>query len=94
MPTLPTADAAEKLARSVESTRPGDLAEIAAELFPEARLPTPLSPAALARHVRGGLEAEELVDLWNVVFPQDRHVHYDEVSSRICYNEGVAEYAD
>jgi hypothetical protein len=94
MPELSKNEAAEKLAKVVEKAKPSDLAEIYAELFPE--MPTPSSPAAsdLARHIREGLEAEEIVDLWNVVFPADRNVWYDEEANAIHYNEEMAEYAD
>lgn len=52
--------------------------------------PTP----EIARRVREGLEAEEIVDLWNVVFPEDRQVWYDEEVNSICYNEEVVRYVD
>jgi len=94
MPALSTDEAADQLARVVEKAKPTALREIYAELFPE----TPLSacPVArdIARHVRDGLAAEELVDLWNVVFPQDRNVWYDEEAKAIRYNEEMAGYAD
>ena len=38
------------------------IVEFLAELFPEKPVATALSAADLARHVRSGLEAEELVD--------------------------------
>ena len=41
-----------------------------------------------------GLEAEEIVDLWNVVFPEDRNVWYDEEAKTIHFNEEVVGYAD
>lgn len=94
MPTLSTNEAAERLAKSVEKARPTALAEIHAELFPEK--PAAAAPTAgdLARHIRNGLAAEELVDLWNVVFPEDRNVWYDEEDDRIHYNEEVVGYAE
>ncbi|MHC5541359.1 hypothetical protein ACYOEI_24320 [Singulisphaera rosea] len=48
----------------------------------------------MARHIRDGLEAEEIVDLWNVVFPTDRHVWYDEGSRVIHYNEEMVGSSD
>lgn len=94
MPTLSTKEAAERLARSVEKARPTALVEIHAELFPEQ--PAAAAPAAadLARHIRGGLAAEELVDLWNVVFPEDRNVWYDEEDEKVHYNEEVVDYVE
>jgi hypothetical protein len=81
MPALSKAEAAERLAVGVERAKPSDLPEIYAELFP-------------ARHIRGGLAAEEMVDLWNVVFPEDRNVWYDEETRAIHFNEEMAGYAD
>jgi hypothetical protein len=94
MPALSTNDAAERLTRGVEKAKPAALAEIHAELFPEKPVATALSAADLARHVRSGLEAEELVDLWNVVFPADRNVWYDEEDEKIHYNEEVVGYSE
>lgn len=94
MPAISESKAAERLARGVETARPSDLPEIYSELFPD-RPPT-ASPIAseIASHIRSGLEAEELVDLWNVVFPEDRHVWYDEEERAIHFNEEMVGYAD
>jgi hypothetical protein len=94
MPAISKDEAAEKLAKGVEKARPIDLAEIYSELFPER--PSPPSPVAgdIARHIRSGLEAEEIVDLWNVVFPEDRNVWYDEEARAIHYNEEMVGYVD
>lgn len=93
MPALSTDEATERLARGVEKARPTVLAEIRAELFPEAPGAAAQSASGLARHIRDGLAAEELVDLWNVVFPEDRNVWYDEEDEKIHYNEEVVGYA-
>lgn len=94
MLTLPRNQAAEKLAVVVEKAKPTAVAEIHAELFPEK--PTAALPSAsdLAQHIRGGLEAEEIVDLWNVMFPADRNVWYDELEDKIHYNEEAVGYAE
>jgi hypothetical protein len=78
----------------VENAKPSDLPEIYAELFPER--PPGATPVAseIARSIRDGLEAEEIVDLWNVVFPQDRNVWYDEETRVIHFNEEMAGYLD
>ncbi len=94
MPVLTTAEATERLAKVVEMARPTDLAEFYAELFPEKPPAAPPSAADLARHIRGGLEPEEIVDLWNVVFPADRNVWYNEEDDMIYYNEEVVGYAE
>jgi hypothetical protein len=94
MPALKINQAVEKLAAAVEKAKPNALAEIHAELFPE-KPATPLPCAKdLAQHIRTGLEAEEIVDLWNVLFPADRNVWYDDEEKDIHYNEEVIDYAD
>lgn len=86
--------AAEKLAEVVENAKPTALFEIHAELFPEKPIAAEPSAAELAQHVRSGLEAEEIVDLWNVLFPADRNVRYDEEDEKIHYNEEALGYAE
>jgi len=94
MPAVSKTEAADKLARGVEKAKPSDLTEIYSELFPEK--PPPSSPDAsdMAKHIRSGLEAEEIVDLWNVVFPADRNLWYDEEATEIHYNEELVGYLD
>lgn len=94
MSTLPIDQAAEKVATVVEKAKPSEVAEVFAELFPETSPAEIPSASGLARHVRGGLEAEEIVDLWNVVFPQHRNVWYDEEQNEIHYDEEAVSYAD
>lgn len=94
MPALSKNQATEKLATLVEQAKPSALAEIYSELFPENPAAAHLSAAELARHIRSGLEAEEIVDLWNVVLPADRNVWYNEEDDVIRYNEEVVGYAD
>ncbi|HEX5244855.1 MAG TPA: hypothetical protein VFW23_16480 [Tepidisphaeraceae bacterium] len=94
MPALTKEQATEKLAQDVEQARLAALSEIYAELFPEqpaVRIP---SASELAQRIRAGLEWEEIVDLWNVVFPKDRNVWYDEEDDRIHYDEELVGYAD
>jgi hypothetical protein len=91
---LSKAKATEKLATGVEGAKQTELAEIYAELFPEKPAVAPPSAASLAQHIRSGLEAEEIVDLWNVVFPADQNVRYDEEDDKIHYNEEAVGYAE
>ena len=94
MPAISKSEATERLAASVEKAKPSLLPEIYAELFPET---TPLlTPVAneIARLIRGGLEAEDIVDLWNVVFPEDHNVWYDDEAKAIHFNEEMAGYVD
>lgn len=94
MPALAKTQATEKLAVVVEKAQPATLAEIYLELFPEQTSATIPSAYDLAKHIRNGLEVEEIVDLWNVVFPEDHNVWYDEEENEIHYNEEVVGYAD
>jgi hypothetical protein len=94
MPALSTNEAAERLARKVEQAKPSALSEIYAELFPEKPAEATPSAADLAHHVRSGLEVDEIVDLWNVIFPGDRNVWYDEEGEKIHYNEEAVGYAE
>lgn len=94
MPALSTNEAAEKLARAVEQAKPGTLGEVYAELFPEQSSPSSPAASDIARHIRSGLEAEEVVDLWNVLFPEDHDVYYNEETKTIHYNEELVGYAN
>lgn len=94
MPTLSKTDAVEKLVAGVQTATPNELREIYAELFPERPVAKPPTVPAVVQHIRGGLEAEEIVDLWNVVFPADRNVRYDEEDGTIHYNEEAVGYAE
>jgi hypothetical protein len=94
MPALSKDKAMEELAAGVEKATATALAEIYNELFPEKPVASKPSAADLAKHVRNGLEAEEIVDLWNVVFPADRNVWYDEEDGKIHFNEEVVGYAE
>ncbi|MFI5454063.1 MAG: hypothetical protein ACHRXM_01290 [Isosphaerales bacterium] len=94
MPALSEAEATERLAKAVEKASADELVEIYDELFP--RGPSPPSPVVgeIVSHIRHGLAPEEIVDLWNVVFPKDRNVWYDEEEKVILYNEEQLRYAE
>lgn len=94
MATISISDAAEKLAGVVEASKPSMLAEFYSELFPDRPVPPRPDAEELARHVRHDLAPEEVVDLWNVAFPSDRNVWYDEETETIRYNEELVGYAD
>lgn len=94
MSTIVKQQAISELAKAVGKACPDDLAEIYNELFPEAPITedeTKQNPSAVARriaaHIDGGLEVEEILDLWNVVFPSHRGVWYDEEGDVVHYNE-------
>jgi hypothetical protein len=42
----------------------------------------------LVEHVNSGLEIDEVIDLWGLIFPRHRNVWYDdEEEERLHYNE-------
>lgn len=94
MPKLSTGEAVERLIEGITEAKPTTLAEIHAELFPEKSPAPPPTAGEIVGLVRGGLEAEEIVDLWNVVFPEDRNVWYDEEDQKIHFNEEFVGYAE
>jgi hypothetical protein len=86
--------AVEKLACAVEGMPADDLVQVYNELFPEE--PTtdeeacedvgPLS-AHIAGRVSRGLEPEEVVDLWSVVFPAHRAVYFNEEENLLHFDD-------
>ncbi len=94
MPSLSIVEASDRIAAGIEKATATDLLEIRAELFPEGSHSSEPSAADLAKQVRQGLEPEELVDLWNVVFPEDQNVWYDEEGEKIHFNEESVGYAE
>jgi hypothetical protein len=100
MPSIPKAEAVERLARAAEEASADDLVEIYTELFPAKSPPDVLGSNAaevatmLALQIRSKVEPEEIVDLWNVVFPADRGVYYDEEDEALRFNERDVRYAE
>jgi hypothetical protein len=95
MPAVSRERAVELLTEAVKRAPADDLVEISYELFPE----TPVSEDEAAKnrsalvdqivgHMSNGLEAEEIVDLWNVIFPEHWGVSFDEDEGLIRYHEG------
>jgi hypothetical protein len=94
MPEIPRDQAVQRLAGELVSMPPDDLAEVYNELFPSQ--PTTEDQARQDRnhlldrihdHVARGLHPEEIVGLWNVVFPKERHVSYDEETNTLHYGQ-------
>jgi hypothetical protein len=95
MATITKARAVELLTEAIEKAHPDDRVEIYNELFPEA--PTTQDAmnanahaidARIGDHIRKGLEIEEVLDLWNVVFPDHHGGWFDEESGLFHYREG------
>ena len=96
MATITKQQAAARLTQAVRKAPPDDLAEIHNELFPEK--PTTEDKAKMHRsalvekivaHIDSGLEVEEILDLWNVIFPKHRRVWFDEEDGTIHYDEKI-----
>jgi len=100
MPAIPKKEAAERLAKAVEKASPDDLVQIYTELHPANPLPDVTGPKAealakeLAARIRAGIEAEEVVDLWNVVFPTEGRVYWDEEDDGLRHRERRLRYAE
>ena len=95
LPAVSKEQAVNLLTKEVEEhLHADDLLEVCNELFqddPYTKEPahedvTPLIEQ-LDDYIRSGLEIEEIVDLWNLVFPKHRNVWYDEEEARMHYNE-------
>ena len=96
MATIKKQQAVDQLTRAIKNAPPDDLVEIHNELFPQS--PTTESEASkdlsalvakIAEHVAGGLEVEEILDLWNVIFPTHHRVWFDEDDGLIHYDEKI-----
>jgi hypothetical protein len=94
MPTLSKPAAIEKLTDAVKGMRPDDLLDFHNELFPMEPQPKldPKDGVAAVRkkitdYLGQGLEVEELLDLWNVAFPEACNVEYDDETDMIHYLE-------
>ncbi len=85
MQTISVAAAAKKLTDAVEKMEADDLLQVYNELFPddpttEEQACEDMTPLVeqIVVHINDGLEPEEAVDLWNVVFPSGRGIYFDE----------------
>jgi hypothetical protein len=95
MPVVSKNEAIALLTKEVEENLTADdLLEVHNELFPddpytEEEVYDDTTPAIeqLVDYLHGGREAEEIIDLWNLIFPKHRNVWYDEEEQRIHYNE-------
>lgn len=96
MPTTSVDAATEKLNHAVEEMHADDLVQVYNELFPDELATeeeahddvTPLVKR-IVDHISRGLEPEEVVDLWNVVFPKDREVYFNEEDNLLHFDVEV-----
>jgi hypothetical protein len=94
MPTLSMDEATERLARAVEKASPDQLKVFYDDLFPYQPIPSPLRAEEIVRYIRAELDPSEAVDLWHVVFPQDRNIWYDEEEEVIHVNGEPLRYLE
>ena len=92
MPTLAKRDAVEKLIQTARGMGRDDLLDFHNELFPEdqlGELDQQNSCTAVRQEVLDylarGLEVEEILDLWNVAFPEAWNVSYDDETETLQY---------
>jgi hypothetical protein len=94
MPDLRFSDAGEKIALAIQAARADTLREIVSDLMTEIRVEPSRLAQELAASVRRGIEPELLVDLWNVVFPEDHDVWFNEETNVLHYESGLVGSAD
>jgi hypothetical protein len=93
MPALSTDKAIQRLKKKIEEDLgPDELLEVHNELFAddpnfsEEADPFQITEQ-LVNHLNGGLDPEEILQMWNLVCPADRHVWHDEANGIYLYNE-------
>jgi hypothetical protein len=95
MATVTREQAVDLLTKQVEEHFGVDeLLEVDNELFPDEPFTAeeahedyfPLVKR-IVDHLKGGLEPEEIVEMWSLIFPRHRNVWYDEEDERFHYNE-------
>jgi hypothetical protein len=94
VPEISKAKAVDRLVKGVEKATPDVLPEVYSELFPETPSPSSLVVGDIIKQIKTGLAEEEIVGLWNVVFPEDRNVWYNEEDKTFHYNQEVFGYVD
>jgi hypothetical protein len=95
MPAVNKDEALDLLTKEVQEKLGADeLLEVYNEVFPdrphteeEAHENPSLLAEQLGDHVNSGLEIDEVIDLWGLIFPKHRNVWYDDEEERIHYNE-------
>lgn len=94
MPTITRTEAVSRMSAAIKASGSDDLVEVHNELFPEAphsadetNLDVNELMTGIRSRIQSGLATEEIVDLWNVVFPGDRNVWYDDETDSVHFNE-------
>ena len=94
MPELTHSAAAERIALAIQMVGPNTLREIVSDLLTDTHAEPSRLADELAAVVRRGIEPELLVELWNVVFPEDHDVWFNEETNELHYESGLVGSAD
>ena len=96
MATITKQQAVAWLTQAVGKAPPDDVVEIYNELFPahpttqnEANEHSSAVVGKILAHIDKGLEVEEILALWHVIFPKSRRVSFDEDDGLIHYHEKI-----
>lgn len=95
MPVLARDQVIELLTKAVEELLPpDDLLQVHNELFPDDQvtreeLDADDTPAIedILNYINSDLAVEDLLDLWNLIYPKHRHVWYDDQAEKFHYHE-------
>jgi hypothetical protein len=92
MSTIELAEANKELLAAIECMNVDNLLQAYGELFPDDPLPMPDEVTNASSYLRKiverfeqGLEPEAAVDLWNVAFPHDRRVYFNEADDLLHF---------
>jgi hypothetical protein len=103
MPTLAKREAVEKLIQAVRGMSLDDLLDFHNEMFPEGPMADLVTQndgnmvrQKVLDYLGRGVEVEEILDLWNVAFPEAWNVTYDDEADTIQYliEPDAIRYAD
>lgn len=95
MPVVTRDQVIELLTKAVEEDlHADDLLQVHNELFPddpvtEEEVYDDVTPATetILSYINSDLAVEDLLDLWNLIYPKHRHVWYDEQAEKFHYTE-------
>jgi len=94
MPALKRNQVIDLLTRAVkQDLNADDLLQVHKELFLDNSLnqeefyDDDARTAEILEYINGDLAVEDLIDLWNLIYPKHRHVWYDEQAEKFHYNE-------
>jgi chromatin segregation and condensation protein Rec8/ScpA/Scc1 (kleisin family) len=94
MTAITKEQAIRRITESVPHLSADDLVEVYNDIFWDARATndevkrnTESVRRRVEEHMHNGLEVEEILDLWRVIFPADRNVSYDDETDTLHFSE-------